>query len=408
MARCGLLLMALLSACDGVDSGLGAPDLAAESRDPGAADGAASSDGAPTDATPGDGSLPDARAPDAPAPAVLDLGEQAIGAPFTFTLPHPVPVLFLQAIGAPERLYAFGPVSGPEGPLIGALSEAGPLRATANPGAALALLPDDDAPRGELPAGDYTVTLRADAPTAPLRVEAWPGRPGGALRVEVLLPPAGGRAPEDAAVVAFADALGARLAEALHLHAEVRALRLPAGAPADADLGLATLAPDVAPFGAVAASVRSGDAAAVYLVETLTVDGHPQPGFAVGLPAPVAHPESAAGLALVRANLLDDFPNAVADFALHELGHSLGLFHTTEADGSLSDPLTDTLPCPLACDADGDGVLLASECGSRGRGDPPCQGASDNLMFWTFGGFLDATPGQRAVVARHPLVGPLP
>ncbi|MCA9544105.1 MAG: hypothetical protein KC613_06930, partial [Myxococcales bacterium] len=56
-----------------------------------------------------------------------------------------------------------------------------------------------------------------------------------------------------------------------------------------------------------------------------------------------------------------------------------------------------------ACDADGDGVLLARECGAQGMGAPPCQGASDNVMFWTLGGQRAVTASQRRVVGAHPL-----
>lgn len=61
----------------------------------------------------------------------------------------------------------------------------------------------------------------------------------------------------------------------------------------------------------------------------------------------------------------------------HELGHYLGLFHTTEAEGSQVESLDDTPMCPISRDADGDGFLLDFEC--RGAG-------AENLMFWAASG----------------------
>ena len=58
----------------------------------------------------------------------------------------------------------------------------------------------------------------------------------------------------------------------------------------------------------------------------------------------------------------------------HEMGHWLGLFHTTEAAGSSFDPLSDTAQCPISLDGDSDGKVYAEECEGYG---------ADNLMFWT-------------------------
>jgi hypothetical protein len=58
----------------------------------------------------------------------------------------------------------------------------------------------------------------------------------------------------------------------------------------------------------------------------------------------------------------------------HELGHALGLFHTTEVDGSVFDPLPDTPICPRQRDLNRDGLLDATECDGFG---------ADNLMFPT-------------------------
>ena len=58
----------------------------------------------------------------------------------------------------------------------------------------------------------------------------------------------------------------------------------------------------------------------------------------------------------------------------HEMGHWLGLFHTTEAAGASFDPLSDTAQCPISLDGDSDGKVYAEECEGYG---------ADNLMFWT-------------------------
>jgi hypothetical protein len=78
----------------------------------------------------------------------------------------------------------------------------------------------------------------------------------------------------------------------------------------------------------------------------------------------------------------------------HEAGHWLGLYHTTELDGTLFDPLTDTGTCAcLACAP----FALRSRCAERNAfGTPtvmfnsfcidrkPRCGGGDNLMFWLF------------------------
>jgi hypothetical protein len=77
----------------------------------------------------------------------------------------------------------------------------------------------------------------------------------------------------------------------------------------------------------------------------------------------------------------------VAYIAAHEIGHWLGLYHTTESDGTLFDPLSDTPTC--ACNACAS-AIERTQCGQPGsnvmmdatscvRGS--C-GGGDNLMFW--------------------------
>jgi hypothetical protein len=78
----------------------------------------------------------------------------------------------------------------------------------------------------------------------------------------------------------------------------------------------------------------------------------------------------------------------------HELGHALGLFHTTETNGLVFDPLDDTSSCPITQDRDHSGTLDATECAAY---------SGDNLMFPTSdaGDHLTEEQGE---VLRHALI----
>ena len=75
----------------------------------------------------------------------------------------------------------------------------------------------------------------------------------------------------------------------------------------------------------------------------------------------------------------------------HELAHALGLFHTTEPNGIVFDPLPDTPACPLSQDHDDNGSLDAKECAAYG---------GDNLMFSTSDAGDQLTEQQREVLRR--------
>jgi hypothetical protein len=96
-----------------------------------------------------------------------------------------------------------------------------------------------------------------------------------------------------------------------------------------------------------------------------------------------------------KRNYLGCGPDFVGYITAHEGGHWLGLFHTTESDGELFDPLNDTATCACeacapasqqgACGALADGgftMVTGSDCASGGA---TCGGA-DNLMFWLIDG----------------------
>lgn len=79
---------------------------------------------------------------------------------------------------------------------------------------------------------------------------------------------------------------------------------------------------------------------------------------------------SKSGVVVTTASFTSD-PDEVARIMAHEGGHFLGLFHTTEKDGSSFDPLDDTPEC--SNDADGNGTFSTNECTGTG---------AENVMWW--------------------------
>lgn len=75
------------------------------------------------------------------------------------------------------------------------------------------------------------------------------------------------------------------------------------------------------------------------------------------------------------------------DRLAHEIGHHLGLWHTTERPGDLHDLVTDTAECALKS---GHSMVLAEHCPKSG----------DNLMFWAPKG-TSISAGQAKVSRRH-------
>ena len=118
-------------------------------------------------------------------------------------------------------------------------------------------------------------------------------------------------------------------------------------------------------------------------------------GLAGGIPGPPSAGSGASGVAVTAAMLSSD-PASVGRTMAHESGHYLGLFHTSERNGSTHDPIPDTPECPPTADGNRDGVLLPNECGGKG---------GDNLMFWAADESADGVSADQGwVVVRNPLI----
>jgi hypothetical protein len=116
-------------------------------------------------------------------------------------------------------------------------------------------------------------------------------------------------------------------------------------------------------------------------------------GLSAGPPGAAATPKTSKSGVVVSAIDIGDTPEDVGKIMAHEGGHFLGLYHTSEKDGSQYDPLDDT---PKCTDDGGDGTLNTDDCQGAG---------ADNVMWWTLTQ-VDATLSgdQSWVVLRNPTV----
>jgi hypothetical protein len=100
-------------------------------------------------------------------------------------------------------------------------------------------------------------------------------------------------------------------------------------------------------------------------------------GIAAGMPGSMGIANSWNGVLIglmAHASGSTLNPQLLGETAAHEMGHQLGLFHTTEMGGTVFDILTDTPECSNSRDNDGDGKMSAEECEDYG---------GENVMFWT-------------------------
>jgi hypothetical protein len=107
-----------------------------------------------------------------------------------------------------------------------------------------------------------------------------------------------------------------------------------------------------------------------------------------GIPGPLGlQGTSASGIAISTDMMAGD-ARMLGRTLAHELAHYLGLFHVSESDGSVLDPLADTPECRTAQDTGGDG-LTVEDCAEHG---------ADNLMFWAKTSGTLLTEQQRSVL----------
>jgi len=263
------------------------------------------------------------------------------------------------------------------------------------------LIPNN--PRLGLSTG-YEVRVRSDAATSLRVIRAARSKPGKVLDLNLFYVgggesvQAGGLHPGDPAFAPVLARLGERYAEVgLSLgdvyeldvtgalreelaELEVRSVTDDAGRVIGQEVvGLDRL------FGLSAGLERGG--VNVFLVRGMG----PLRGLAGGTPGALGlHGSSLSGVALA----LDQVGLDAADRALfHELGHQLGLFHTSERDGSSIEPLRDTPICGPDQDLDANAVLRAAECTEHG---------ADNLMFWEGEG--DALSAEQVAILARALV----
>jgi hypothetical protein len=167
---------------------------------------------------------------------------------------------------------------------------------------------------------------------------------------------------------------------------------------------------------------QPGGAIPIFFVDDIQASASANAGVVVGIDGAIPGPPGAGGTvhsgALVNVSNITATTNCVAATSFrtcgpdevgyitsHEAGHYLGLFHTTEFDGSLFDPIGDTSQCALSCDTDKDGTLTGPECNDDSSTTASCGGA-DNTMFWLITAQAQGlfSPQQSRIIRANPVV----
>jgi hypothetical protein len=174
---------------------------------------------------------------------------------------------------------------------------------------------------------------------------------------------------------------------------------------------------------AVLRMANPGNAMSLFLVNSLVSTQGGVYTF-VGLDGTIPGPSSVGGSVasgalvsvadLTRQTLVASCQGAIdlagcgADFtayvAAHEAGHFLGLYHVTEQDGALFDPVKDTPTCALSTCAPGKTEVVVADCTKVPATN--C-GGGDNLMFWLLSRALSTgnlSPQQSSIVRANALV----
>ncbi|MGK0462837.1 MAG: hypothetical protein ACJA0W_003702 [Candidatus Azotimanducaceae bacterium] len=128
-------------------------------------------------------------------------------------------------------------------------------------------------------------------------------------------------------------------------------------------------------------------------------------GISGGLPGPLGQQNAFNGILInATANRVQTdtvFARNTAEIAFHEMGHFLGLYHTTERQFDLNDVIDDTPNCPASNDQ--------SNTGTTGVADiAECQDGQ-NPMFWNTdfsGNKTRLSEQQLEVIYRSPIARP--
>lgn len=155
--------------------------------------------------------------------------------------------------------------------------------------------------------------------------------------------------------------------------------------------------------GSVVEGARDTAIRVYFIQDYLEADG--TLGEAGGIPGPLRSGVDEAGVIVsLDAHLFVDGTldtELLGEVMAHEIGHQLGLFHTTESDGARTEALVDTPECPADADANADGMFSAEECSDAD---------GSNFMFWTSGDLRQDTvsPEQGFVLGSSVLVQEAP